>query len=49
MAFEFKFPDVGEGIHEGELVKWLVNEGDFIKEDQAIAKIETDKAIVEIP
>ena len=49
MAFEFKFPDDGEGIHEGELVKWLVNEGDFIKEDQAIAKIETDKAIVEIP
>ena len=49
MVFEFRFPDVGEGIHEGELVKWLVNEGDFIKEDQAIAKIETDKAIVEIP
>ena len=49
MAFEFKFPDVGEGIHEGELVKWLVNEGDFVKEYQAIAKIETDKAIVEIP
>ena len=49
MVFEFKFPDVGEGITEGELVKWLVNEGDFVKEDQAIAKIETDKAIVEIP
>src|SRR3989338_6287011 len=49
MAFEFKFPDVGEGITEGELVKWLIKEGDFVKEDQAIAKIETDKAIVEIP
>jgi pyruvate dehydrogenase E2 component (dihydrolipoamide acetyltransferase) len=49
MAFEFKFPDVGEGIHEGELVKWLVKEGDTVKEDQPIAEVETDKAIVEIP
>ncbi len=49
MAFEFRFPDVGEGIHEGELVKWLVKEGDTIKEDQPIAEIETDKAVVEIP
>src|SRR3989344_4005943 len=49
MAFEFKFPDVGEGIHEGELVKWLVKEGDTVKEDQPIAEIETDKAVVEIP
>ncbi len=49
MSFEFKFPDVGEGIHEGELVKWLVKEGDKIKADQPIAEIETDKAVVEIP
>jgi len=49
MAFEFRFPDVGEGIHEGELVKWLVKEGDTVKEDQPIAEIETDKAVVEIP
>lgn len=49
MAFEFKFPDVGEGVHEGTLVKWLAKEGDAIKEDQPIAEIETDKAVVEIP
>ena len=46
---EFKFPDVGEGITEGELVKWRVKEGDKVKEHDAIAEIETDKAIVEIP
>ncbi|MBS3063205.1 MAG: 2-oxo acid dehydrogenase subunit E2 [Candidatus Diapherotrites archaeon] len=49
MAFDFKFPDVGEGIHEGELVEWLVKEGDVVKADQAIANVETDKAVVEIP
>jgi pyruvate dehydrogenase E2 component (dihydrolipoamide acetyltransferase) len=49
MAFEFKFPDVGEGIHEGKIVKWLVKEGDEVKTDQALAEVETDKAIVEIP
>jgi len=49
MSYEFKFPDVGEGITEGEIVKWLVNEGDSVKLDQVIAKIETDKAVVDIP
>lgn len=49
MAFEFKFPDVGEGIHEGKIVKWLVKEGDTVAADQSIAEVETDKAIVEIP
>lgn len=49
MAFDFKFPDVGEGIHEGKIVKWLVKEGDEVKADQAIAEVETDKAVVEIP
>ena len=49
MSFEFRFPDVGEGITEGEIVKWLVKEGDPVKQDQVIAKIETDKAIVDIP
>ncbi len=49
MIFEFKFPDVGEGITEGELVKWKVKEGDKVKEDQVLADIETDKAVVEIP
>jgi pyruvate dehydrogenase E2 component (dihydrolipoamide acetyltransferase) len=46
---DIKFPDVGEGITEGTLVKWLVKAGDEIKADQAVAEIETDKAIVEIP
>lgn len=49
MAFDFKFPDVGEGIHEGKIVKWLVKEGDSVAADQAIAEVETDKAVVEIP
>jgi pyruvate dehydrogenase E2 component (dihydrolipoamide acetyltransferase) len=49
MAKQFMFPDVGEGITEGEIVRWLVKEGDEIKADQAIAEIETDKAIVEMP
>jgi pyruvate dehydrogenase E2 component (dihydrolipoamide acetyltransferase) len=40
---------VGEGITEGEIVKWLVKEGDVVKEDQNIAQIETDKAVVDIP
>ncbi len=46
---DIKFPDVGEGVTEGTLVKWLVKVGDEIKTDQAVAEIETDKAIVEIP
>ncbi len=49
MVFAFKFPDVGEGIHEGEIVKWLVKEGDIIKEDQPLVEMQTDKAVVEIP
>ena len=49
MAYEFKFPDVGEGIHEGTLIKWLVKEGSPVEADQNIAEVETDKAVVEIP
>jgi pyruvate dehydrogenase E2 component (dihydrolipoamide acetyltransferase) len=49
MAFVFKFPDVGEGIHEGRVVEWLVAEGDSVSEDQALLKVETDKAVVELP
>ena len=44
-----KFPDVGEGIHEGDIVKWHVKEGDVIKEDVTLCEVETDKAVVEIP
>jgi pyruvate dehydrogenase E2 component (dihydrolipoamide acetyltransferase) len=49
MAKQFRFPDVGEGITEGEIVRWLVKEGDEIKADQTLGEIETDKAIVEMP
>lgn len=48
-AFEFKLPDVGEGLTEGELLAWLVKEGDRVKEGQPLARVETDKAVVEIP
>ena len=49
MALEFKFPDVGEGVTEGTIVKWKVREGDAVKADQVLAEIETDKAVVEVP
>jgi pyruvate dehydrogenase E2 component (dihydrolipoamide acetyltransferase) len=49
MAKQFRFPDVGEGITEGEVVRWLVKEGEEVKADQTLAEIETDKAIVEMP
>jgi len=49
MAYEFKFPDIGEGITNGKVVSWVVKEGDKVKEDQIIAKIETDKALADIP
>jgi pyruvate dehydrogenase E2 component (dihydrolipoamide acetyltransferase) len=49
MALEFRFPDVGEGIHEGEIVRWLVKEGDSVRLDQPLVEVETDKAVVEIP
>ncbi len=49
MIYEFRFPDVGEGIAEGTLVKWKIKKGDIVKEDQALADIETAKALVEIP
>jgi pyruvate dehydrogenase E2 component (dihydrolipoamide acetyltransferase) len=49
MTVEFKFPDVGEGIHEGTIVKMLVKVGDTVKLDQAILEMETDKAVVELP
>lgn len=49
MPYKFIFPDVGEGIHEGTIVKWFVKEGDKVKADQPLGEIETDKAIVEMP
>ncbi len=47
--FEFKFPDVGEGIHEGTIVRWVVKAGDKVEADQVLGEVETDKAVVEIP
>lgn len=44
-----KFADVGEGITEGRVVKWLVNDGEEVKEDQPIVQVETDKAVVSLP
>jgi pyruvate dehydrogenase E2 component (dihydrolipoamide acetyltransferase) len=49
MAKEFKLPDLGEGIHEGEVLSVLVSVGDAIKEGDLILEVETDKAAVEIP
>tara|TARA_Y100000310_G_scaffold281722_1_gene302420 strand:- start:51135 stop:52370 length:1236 start_codon:yes stop_codon:yes gene_type:complete len=49
MVYEFKFPDVGEGITEGTIVKWKVKEKDAVKADQILAEVETDKAVVEVP
>lgn len=49
MIREFRLPDVGEGISEAEIVRWLVAEGDTVSEDQDIVQIETDKAIVALP
>ena len=46
---DFLLPDIGEGIVECEVVKWLVSEGDTIVEDQPVAEVTTDKALVEIP
>ncbi|GAB6860949.1 2-oxo acid dehydrogenase subunit E2 [Haloplanus litoreus] len=45
----FKLPDVGEGVAEGELVRWLVAVGDEVTEDQPLAAVETDKAVVDLP
>jgi pyruvate dehydrogenase E2 component (dihydrolipoamide acetyltransferase) len=47
--FEFKLPDLGEGIHEGEILKWHVAAGDTVQEDAPLVDVETDKAAVTIP
>ena len=49
MIYEFRLPDIGEGVVEGEVVRWLVKEGDPLRLDQPMVEIMTDKATVEIP
>src|SRR5205807_7462231 len=49
VAFEFKLPDLGEGLTEGEIARWLVSEGQEIAEDEPLVEIQTDKTTVEIP
>ena len=49
VAFEFKLPDIGEGIHEGEIVKWFIKPGDKVQEDDVLCEVQNDKAVVEIP
>jgi pyruvate dehydrogenase E2 component (dihydrolipoamide acetyltransferase) len=49
MAYEFKLPDLGEGLTEGEIARWLVEEGQEIAEDAPLVEIATDKTTVEIP
>lgn len=48
-TYEFKLPDIGEGVVEGEIVKWLVKEGESVAEDQPLLEVMTDKATVTIP
>jgi pyruvate dehydrogenase E2 component (dihydrolipoamide acetyltransferase) len=49
MAFEFRLPDIGEGVAEGEVVRWFVQEGETVREDAPLVSVLTDKANVEIP
>jgi pyruvate dehydrogenase E2 component (dihydrolipoyllysine-residue acetyltransferase) len=49
MKHEFRFPDIGEGIHEGTLTKWLVKKGDNVNEGDSLVEVETDKVTTEIP
>ena len=48
MAFKFRLPDIGEGIAEGEIVKWDVKESDTIQEDDTLVEIQNDKSVEEI-
>src|SRR6516162_1526109 len=48
-SYDVKLPDIGEGVAEGEVVRWLVKPGDAVNEDQPLVEVMTDKASVEIP
>ncbi|SFJ89518.1 dihydrolipoamide acetyltransferase family protein [Thermoflavimicrobium dichotomicum] len=49
MAIDFKLPDIGEGVAEAEIVRWLVSAGDQVEQDQPVCEVQTDKAVVELP
>ncbi len=49
MAYELRLPDLGEGLSEAEIARWLVAEGDHVDEDQPLVEVQTDKTTVEIP
>ena len=49
MAKEFKLPDIGEGVQEGEIIKWMVHEGDTVEENDPMVEVMTDKVTVQIP
>src|SRR5436853_5587679 len=49
LPYEFKLPDIGEGVAEGEILKWFVKEGENVKEDQPLVEVMTDKVNVQIP
>jgi 2-oxoglutarate dehydrogenase complex dihydrolipoamide succinyltransferase (E2) component len=49
LDYEFKLPDLGEGVAEGEVLKWMVKEGDAVREDQPLVEVMTDKVNVQIP
>ena len=49
MAYEFRLPDLGEGLTEAEIARWLVQEGEEVLEDQPLVEVQTDKTTVEIP
>lgn len=48
MTYEFRLPDIGEGLHEAEILNWFVKEGDVITADETVVEVQTDKAAVEI-
>jgi pyruvate dehydrogenase E2 component (dihydrolipoamide acetyltransferase) len=47
--YEYRLPELGEGLHEGEIVKWHVKPGDQVEEDQVLLEVQNDKAVVEVP
>lgn len=47
--FEYKMPELGEGLHEGEIIKWHVQPGDEVREDDVLMEVQNDKAVVEVP